>query len=192
MRFLAGIQRLATLIMLPVWLAGCGGSPVVTLPEKAAASPTEYRIGAGDQLRITIFNQANLSGDFTVDGAGLFPFPLVGLIQAKDQTANEVAHAIAEQLSRGGYLVKPNVAVQVIQFRPYYILGEVTAPGVYPYSVNMTVIKAVAAARGFTYRANTRRVFIQRAGETTERLYELTPAVMIAPGDTLRIPERLF
>jgi polysaccharide export outer membrane protein len=192
MRICFGMQRLAALLMIPLWLAGCSGAPAVKAPAGAAPSPTEYQIGAGDQLRITIFNQPNLSGDFTVDGAGLFPFPLIGLIQASSKTAKEIAHAIAEQLSQGGYLVKPNVAVQVILFRPYYILGEVTAPGVYPYSVNMTVMKAVAAARGFTYRANTRRVFIQRAGQSTEQLYELTPAVTVSPGDTVRIPERLF
>jgi len=118
--------------------------------------------------------------------------PLLGPVKAGERTPRELEQLIASELGKGGYLVSPRVAVQVSQFRPYYILGEVAQPGSYPYIASLTVRKAVAAARGFTYRANTERVFIQRAGEKEEHLYELTPAAAVLPGDTIRIPERRF
>lgn len=192
MSFCVSLRYSLLLALIVTLLTGCGGTSAVAPSGGAPGAPTDYHIGAGDQIRITIFNQTNLSGDFTIDGSGSFPFPLIGLIEAGNKTPKELAHTIAEKLAKGGFLVNPNVAVQVTQFRPYYILGEVTSPGVYPYTVNMTVIKAVAAAKGFTYRANTHKVYIQRSGEAVERVYKLTPAVLVAPGDTVRIPERLF
>ena len=175
-------------------LAACSSAPIA--PDGPRLSPSDfaaqYRFGASDQIRITVFNQPNLSGEFTVDGTGFIALPLSGPVKAGDATARELEKAVADILTRGAFLVNPSVAVQVIQYRPYYILGEVAQPGSYPYTTSLTVRNAVAAARGFTYRANTRRVFIQRAGESNEKLYELTPSTMVMPGDTIRIPERLF
>jgi polysaccharide export outer membrane protein len=172
----------------------CSSAPVA--PETPKLSPSDfasqYRLGASDQIRITVFNQPNLSGEFVVDGTGFIALPLSGPIKAGDKTVREIEKLVAETLNRGGFLVNPSVAVQVIQYRPYYILGEVAQPGAYPYTTGLTVRNAVAAARGFTYRANTRRVYIQSAGDSKEELYELTPGTMVWPGDTIRIPERLF
>jgi polysaccharide export outer membrane protein len=149
-------------------------------------------LGPGDQLRVNVFNQANLSGDFVVDGSGFIAMPLLGPLEAGNKTPRQLEQSIADELMRGGYLVDPRISIQVVQFRPYYILGEVASPGAYPYSTGLTVRNAVAAAKGFTYRANTRRVYIQHAGDKQELLYELTPATPIRPGDTIRIPERHF
>jgi polysaccharide export outer membrane protein len=159
---------------------------------QAADVVSQYRLGPGDRIRLTVFNQPNLSNEFSVDGGGFIALPLIGPVNGGDQTARELEQSIGQELMRRGFLKKPSVAVQVVEFRPYYILGEVSNPGSYPYIVNLTVRKAVAAARGFTYRANTRRVYIQRAGENKERLYELAPGTVVLPGDTIRIPERLF
>ena len=162
-------------------------------PEMSAADiAAQYRLGPGDRIRLTVFNQPNLSNEFSVDGGGYIALPLIGPLKAGDQTARELEQAITQELVNRNFLKKPSVAVQIIEFRPYYILGEVGSPGSYPYTLNLTVRKAVAAARGFTYRANTRRVYIQRVGENKEHLYELTPGTAVLPGDTIRIPERLF
>jgi polysaccharide export outer membrane protein len=166
--------------------------PVSVAPDTSSPQAAEYRLGPGDQIRITVFNMPELSGEFIVDGGGFIALPLVGPVESGDKTAREVEQRIAAELTRGGYLVDPRVAVQVTQFRPYYILGEVGSSGAYPYTPGLTVRNAVAAAGGFTYRANTRRVYIQRAGDSYERLYELKPSTAVMPGDTIRIPERFF
>lgn len=188
--------RWAYLVLLPVLLglSSCGTTRAVGPgPEMSAADiAARYRLGPGDRFRLTVFNQPNISNEYVVDGGGVVALPLIGPTKGGDQTTRELEQAIAKELTRRGFLNNPSVSVQVVEFRPYYILGEVANPGSYPYTVNLTVRKAVAAARGFTYRANTRRVYIQRAGESTERLYELTPGTAVLPGDTLRIPERLF
>ena len=182
-------------MFLLVCLAGCSFSfsePVRTIPPTSTSAPAEYQLGPGDQVRVNVFNQANLSGDFVVDGGGFVALPLVGPVQANGGTQRELEVAIANALTSSNLLVNPNVTVQIIQFRPFYILGEVSSPGAYPFTTGLTVRNAVAAARGFTYRANTRRVYIQHAGERDEHLYELTPSTPVSPGDTIRIPERLF
>jgi protein involved in polysaccharide export with SLBB domain len=191
------MRSILTCVLLALCLAGTSGcnstkylSAPPTLSESEIAA--QYKLGSGDQVRITVFNQTNLSGDYLVDGAGFISLPLIGPIKAGGKTSGDLTKFIAAELVRGGFLVNPSVAVQVSVFRPYYILGEVTQPGSYPYSSSLTVRKAVAAAHGFTYRANTKRVFIQRAGEDDEYLYELTPSLVVLPGDTIRIPERMF
>lgn len=185
--------RLCLVIWIGLLCAACSTEQLWRAPEISVADiALQYKLGAGDQVRVTVFNQANLSGDFAVDGSGSIAMPLLGPITAGGTTARELEQSIADALTRGGYLVNPSVVVQVTQYRPYFILGEVSSPGSYPYTSSLTVRNAVAAARGYTYRANTKRVYIQRAGEKIERLYELTPSTAVLPGDTVRIPERLF
>lgn len=187
------MSRFGTVILLAC-LAACASTTPISPSRQVSAETitSQYRLGAGDQVRVTVFNQLNLSGDFTVDGSGFVSMPLLGPLKAGNKTAREVEALIAAGLTSSGYLVNPSVAVQVTQFRPFYIMGEVAQPGSYPYTVGLTVRNAVATARGYTYRANTHRVFIQSAGDSKEQLYELTPATAVLPGDTIRIPERLF
>lgn len=152
--------------------------------------PVEYRLGAGDQIRITVFNEPDLTGPFTVGAQGMIAYPLVGTIRAGGLTVPEFTTALQSALST--YVRNPSVAVEITNYRPFFILGEVQRPGTYPYSANLTVPNAVATAGGFTYRANRARVFIRRANENVERSYPLTVATPVLPGDTVRIGERLF
>jgi polysaccharide export outer membrane protein len=151
----------------------------------------EYRLGPGDQLRISVFGEPNLSGEFLVSPSGSISYPLVGEVPAQGKTVNEFSAALADVL-RNGYVRQPNISVEVASYRPFFILGEVGAPGTYPYAAGLTVMNAVATAGGFTYRADLRRVYIKHAEEAGERLYELTSTTPIMPGDTVRIPERRF
>lgn len=184
----------ALLLVGTLFLALCGcQSPARPGPEISLTDiATNYRLGPGDHIRLTVFNQPSLSSDFTVDGAGYVSLPLIGPQKAAEKTTTQLQQSVADELVNRNFLVNPSVAIQVLDFRPYYILGEINSPGSYPYIVNLTVTKAVAAAKGYTYRANTHRVYIQRSGENKEVLYELTPGMVILPGDTIRIPERLF
>lgn len=151
----------------------------------------EYRLGSGDRLRIIIFGEPDLSGEFMVNGAGFVSMPLIGEIAASDKTITELQRDIETAL-RDGYLNEPQVSAEVLNFRPFYILGEVNTPGTFPYTDGLTVLNAVATAGGFTYRANERVVYIRRAGETKEHQYKLTSTTPVRPGDTIRIGERIF
>lgn len=176
-----------------ILVASCGSvvtnaSDPALSPEQAAA---QYRLGAGDKLHVTVFGQPDMSGDFTVDSAGSVPVPLVGAVQAGGKTTAEFQEALQDAL-RGTYLANPSVSVEITEFRPFYILGEVNKPGAYPSTAGMTVTQAVATAQGFTYRANTHRVYIRHSGDRSEKAYALTGATLVTPGDTIRVPERFF
>lgn len=151
----------------------------------------EYRLDNGDKLKVTVFGEPELSGEFLVDGTGTVSMPLVGEITVAGNTLREFQRTFEEML-RNGYLNEPKVSAEVINYRPYYILGEVGKAGEYPYTSGLTVMNAVATAEGFSYRANKRVVFIKGADDNDEVAVKLTPGTKVQPGDTIRIGERLF
>jgi polysaccharide export outer membrane protein len=180
--------------LLRALMLGAGASALnacVSAPMGSSeVSVPEYRLGPGDQIRITVFNEPELTGQFVVGAQGSIAYPLVGSIRAGGLTVDEFTQALSRALSE--YIRQPSVGVEVANYRPFFILGEVQRPGTYPYSASLTVMNAVATAGGFTYRANRDRVFIRRANEYQERVYTLTVATPVLPGDTVRIGERLF
>jgi len=186
----------ATAILMGFTVWGCASGPAQGVPAGpaqvfAAADAAGYQLGAGDKLRVTTFGEPTLTGEFTVGGNGVVSLPLVGDVSAQGVTVSEFRDRFVTAL-KDGYLVDPRVSVEVLTYRPFYVLGEVNRPGEYPYTNSLTVQNAVATAGGFTYRANTRRVFIKHQNETTEREYPLTVGATVAPGDTVRIGERFF
>jgi len=180
--------------LLRVLALGAGAAAVAScstaVPTAETGQPVEYRLGSGDQLRITVFGEAELTGQFLVGSQGTIAYPLVGDVQAAGLTVEEFTTLLQEALRT--YVRNPSVNVEVANYRPFFILGEVQRPGTYPYSANLTVLNAVATAGGFTYRANRNRVFIRHANEPQERSYDLGIATPVLPGDTVRIGERLF
>ncbi|WP_395647905.1 polysaccharide biosynthesis/export family protein [Terricaulis sp.] len=160
-----------------------------------AVSPSQtsnaYRLGAGDKMHITVFGEETLTGDYEVTASGAVAFPLIGEVPALGLTPEELSRSIGTRLQRG-FLRNPRVTTAMITYRPFFILGEVNNPGSYPYAAGLNVTSAVATAGGYTYRANRRRVFIRRAGETQEHQFDLNSGVAIQPGDTIRIGERFF
>ena len=138
-----------------------------------------------------MFNEDTLSGEFTVSDSGVLSLPLIGDVKAIGRTPREVIKDIETKLA-DGYLRQPRVSMDVLTYRPFYILGEVSKPGEYPYSNGLSALNAVARAEGFTYRANKKKIFIKRFGETAEREYKLDSGVTIYPGDTVRVGERYF
>ncbi len=153
--------------------------------------PPAYTLGSGDQLRIIVFGEENLSGEFFIDGAGMVSLPLVGEVPAAGKTVAAFRAELESRLS-DGYLNDPRVSAEVLNYRPFYILGEVEESGEYPYTDGLTVMNAVARAGGFTYRANTRVVFLKRAETNAEVELPLTATLRVMPGDTIRIAERFF
>lgn len=171
--------------------ASCSGRIRTGRPEDYLNRP-EYRLGAGDQLRINVFGEADMTGQYTVNGQGMVAFPLVGEVEAAGKTLPEFSQHLADTLREREILRNPSVSAEVINYRPFFILGEVRTPGTYPYSANLTVLNAVATAQGFTYRADDDWVFIKHANEDAERRYRLTTTTPVQPGDTIRIGERRF
>jgi polysaccharide export outer membrane protein len=170
--------------------SGVGGDQTdVRTGNRMPSRDAAYRLDRADKLRIITFGEEDLSGEFEVDDTGAVSIPLVGEIQARGLTLREFEEAVRERL-REGYLKDPRVSVQVLNYRPFYIIGEVEEAGEYPYFSGMNVINAVALAGGFTYRANTDKVFITRGGE--EIAFEVTPDTRLMPGDVIRVPERFF
>jgi polysaccharide export outer membrane protein len=157
----------------------------------STATPTRaaYQLGTGDQLRIIVFGEEDLSGEFQVDDTGAVSIPLVGDVTARGQTLRSFEAAVREKLTEG-YLKDPRVSVQVLNYRPFYIIGEVENDGEYPFVSGMHVLNAVAVAGGFTYRANTSKVFITRGNQEYE--FIVKPDLRLEPGDVIRVPERFF
>lgn len=152
----------------------------------------DYVLGTGDELNILVFNHPNLSGETTVDSVGNVAVPLLGAVSSSGLTAAQLGGTIERQLRQGGLLRNPQVTVQVLTFRPFYIDGEVENPGSYPYVDGLTVRAAVATAGGYTYRADERRVFITREGESEEQAFPVRVDTAVRPGDQLRVPNRRF
>jgi len=159
---------------------------------QAAHADGIYRLGSGDKVRITVFGEADLTGEYEIDGSGVVAFPLVGEIQAAGGTARDLERSLAERL-RNGYLKQPVVSIEVLTYRPFFILGEVKRPGSYPYKNGLTVLNAVALAGGYTYRAKENRWLVTRGDRKKAEEKEVVNGdYKVLPGDTIYIPERFF
>jgi protein involved in polysaccharide export with SLBB domain len=168
--------------------------PSPVLPQASHASivnDDSYRLGAGDKMKITVYGEQDLSGEFLVSANGHVQFPLVGEVKAADLTAQEFAKALTAELG-AKYLRDPKVSIEIENYRPFYIIGEVNKPGEYPYESGLSLHGAVALAGGFTYRANDSSVYIRRVGSDGETSMRVNGQIKIYPGDVVRIPERFF
>lgn len=165
----------------------------LTVEESNRGLVSGYQVAAGDKLRITVFDEPTLTGDYEIGDDGAVAFPLIEPVKASGLTTSELANAISNELSKGGYVLVPRVAIEVTEHRPFYILGEVAKPGEYPYSGELTLNQAVAKAGGFTARANKRVIKLQRQSSSASTRIRLdgTP-LKIAPGDTIIVQEAFF
>jgi polysaccharide export outer membrane protein len=171
-------------------LAGCASrAPVSERPLADVDAP--YTLDSGDKLRVTVFGQPDLSGEFAVDGSGSIAIPLIPPVSARGLTTSELQASIADSLGRT-LLRNPNVSVQVTEFRPFFILGEVMKAGQYPFVNAMTVQSAVAIAGGFSYRAQQDTVHVTR--KVGDKLVEMDvdASAPVQPGDTILVQERYF
>ena len=189
----SGGRKLRFLIGIPGILAVCTTVGVLALaaPSVAKAGTPAYTLGSGDRVRITVFGEKDLSGEYKVSGTGVIAVPLIGDIAVAGLTMRQLEHEIAAVLM-DGYLKEPRVNAEVVNYRPFYILGEVKRPGGYPYVHGMTVINAVALSGGFTQRAQKSRVTITRLSDTESPRRTALPDDSVLPGDVIRVPERFF
>jgi len=161
------------------------------VPVAATFEDSPYTLDSGDKLRIVVFGQDTLSNNYTVDAQGAVSLPLVGAVEARGLTTSQLGSAIAGRL-RSGYVRDPSVAVEIETYRPFFVLGEVTFPGQYPYVPNMTVENAIAIAGGFTPRASKDKVTVTRKVQGAPSRYMLPLRSPLRPGDTIEVSERWF
>jgi protein involved in polysaccharide export with SLBB domain len=150
-----------------------------------------YRLGTGDKVQITVYGESDLSGVYDVDGSGYLRMPLIHQIKVAGMTVVQAEDKVQDALA-AGYLKDPKVSAEVVNYRPFYIIGEVNKPGEYPYASGMNVLTAVALAGGYTYRADDSDVYIRRKGSTKEIDVPANQTSKVEPGDIVRVAERLF
>lgn len=160
-------------------------------PIAVVAPPVTYHLDTGDQVKMTVYGEDDLSGTYQVDGNGNVQLPLIGQIHAAGLSIPDFQSAVEAKLSQG-YLVNPRVSAEVANYRPFTILGEVNKPGEYPYENGMNVLNAVALAGGYTYRADQDTVYIRRKGSSKEDEVPADDKTLVNPGDTVRVTERIF
>jgi protein involved in polysaccharide export with SLBB domain len=163
----------------------------VTAGRAGAADTPAYKLGPGDKVRVTVFNEKDLSGDFDVNDQGEIALPLIGQVKVAGRTISDVEGLITQRYGKD-YLVDPRVNVEVLNYRPFFILGEVKTPGSYPYVSGMTVINAVALAGGYTNRANKGRIYIKHGNDPQAKEQQAEEDSPVLPGDIIRVPERFF
>ncbi len=173
---------------------GCAAwqAPGFHLPQLPPAARGAYRLGPGDELTLRVYDQPQLSGAFIVDDSGMIDLPLLGLVPASGQTAEGLASAIAAGLRAKNLILAASVAVEISKYRPFYILGEVNAPGQYPYHPDMTVLTAISIAGGFTYRAEQDYAGVTRDTGSDPAQYRASTFATVQPGDVITVFERRF
>ena len=172
-----------------------GSGPRVPVVYAAAPMPATYdaayRLDAGDKLRVVVYGQEGLTNTYAIDAGGAITMPLIGSVPARGRTPAELASAITARL-RSGYIRDPSVAVEIESYRPFFILGEVAAPGQYPYVPNMSVESAVAIAGGFSPRARRDCVTLTHTDASGSYRYVVPLGTPLSPGDTVFVGERWF
>ena len=156
-----------------------------------ASYDTSYKLDAGDKLRVVVYGQEGLTNSYAIDAGGSITMPLIGAVPARGRTPAGLAAAITAKL-RNGYIRDPSVAVEIESYRPFFILGEVAAPGQYPYVPNMSVESAVAIAGGFSPRARRDVVTLTHTDGSGSMRVMVPLGTAISPGDTVLVGERWF
>lgn len=192
------LSALATLLAAAV--GGCAQSALTPPSQmlkaepaslKAPAPPQEAKLDRGDKIRVTVFNEPQLSGEYVVEPPGSIGYPLLGQVPVAGMTARQVEQTLVQRLS-GRFLVNPRLSIEILSQRPFYILGEVARPGEYPFKPGLNVVSAVALAGGFGPRAAASVVTIRRASSGQEQQVPVTPDVPVLPGDLITVSERYF
>ena len=155
------------------------------------ANEAAYKLATGDRIRINVFNHDELSGEYLLDGEGRFSMPLIGVVDAEDLNSSELEALLVERF-KPDFLVNPRIFIQLITYRPYYLIGESLGTGPFPYVAGMTYLTAIANAGGYTYRAKKDWVYVIRGDDPAQVEIKLSVEEKVQPGDIVRIAERLF
>lgn len=191
-------------MLLALLCCACGGALQAQAPIQDSAQPqtqtqieaaseavSGYRLGPRDRVLVTVFNHADLSGEYELDGDGRLSMPLIGVVDAAGLTLPELQQLLINRL-KPDYLVNPRVSIEVRNYRPYYLIGEVQSTGSFPYVAGITYLTAIAMAGGYTYRAKKDVVYVIRGNDPEQEEIKLDVNEKVQPGDIIRVAERLF
>jgi len=183
--------------LLAMLLSGCTGYTPFAASFTAGSEPQLtrldriYRLGVGDKLKVDVFGEQELTGESEINASGNAVLPLLGNVPAKGKTLDEFAANVRARLGQG-YLKNPQVSIQVLNYRPFYIQGEVRHGGEFAYKPGLSIADAVALAGGYTYRSVTTSIVLRRQGEAQGRAIPMDGSIPVLPGDNLLVEERFF
>lgn len=180
---------LVVLVLLPGALFAQDAA-LSAVPSAPASRTADYILGVGDKVRVTVFGEADLSGEFEISSTGMLSMPLIGEVKASGATTTGLKTTITNKLL-DGYMKDPKVSLEVLNYRPFFIVGEVMKPGSYNYVNGMSVINAIALAGGYTYRADKDDIVVKRGGENGKE-EKVKEDAIVRPGDVVTVPERFF
>ena len=185
-------------------MAGCTASPGIpsaqyaaqasssyASPEPARGSTGAYVLGPGDRLRIKVYSDPDMSGEYEINSSGAVSLPLVGDVKAVGLTTHQLEQTIAARM-KGKVANEPHVSVEMASYAPFYVFGEVKKAGEYQYHIGLTVADAIATAGGLTYRADDHKILLRRAGSNVEQVVSLEVPIKVYPGDNIRVSESFF
>jgi polysaccharide export outer membrane protein len=196
MRISKGLQIAALIVVTGCWgaVALAQSAEPMRMADVApdmVAGAGNYHLGTGDQIRVIVYGEDDLGGQFTVDGNGFVSLPLIGQVKASGFAASDLETEITNKLA-DGYVNNPKVSVEVTTYRPFYVIGQVNKPGEYPFVNDMTVLNAVALAGGYTEQADDADVYVRRNGTAREIEVPADQTTHIYPGDVVRVSQTTF
>ena len=185
---LRSLFRTVSLMLLLAVAASVAAQDMPVLDESDSSG---YKLGPRDQVYVTVFNQADLTGEYVLDGDGRFSMPLIGIVDAAGLTLMELEELLVGRY-KPDYLVNPRISIEVRNYRPYYLIGEVRSTGNFPYVEGITYLTAIAMAGGYSYRAKKNVVYVIRGNDPDQEEVKLDVNEKVQPGDIIRVAERLF
>ena len=198
-RKIIAFLRLLPFLVVAAGVAACDASPPMTVQTLAQPSQVtqsirmaEYRVAPGDSIRVVVLSDTELSGEYEINSAGMISPRMAARVQVVGMTTTEIEDVLRNRYRADGLLRVPRLSVDLVARRPFYILGEVTRPGSFPYVSGINVAQAVAIAGGFTRRASKTRITVQRFNQTLGMEETVTEDSPVGPGDIIRVPERWF
>ncbi|HUJ47753.1 MAG TPA: polysaccharide biosynthesis/export family protein [Rhizomicrobium sp.] len=185
---LAGLFGAALFLAMP---AAADETAWANGAQSGGSAEQSYRLGTGDKVRVTVYGEDDLGGEFEIDGNGAISLPLIGEVTAAGESASSLEQQIATKLA-DGYLQNPRVSVAISTYRPFYVIGQVNRPGQFPYVNGMSALNAVALAGGYTTQANEGTIYVRRNGSPREEELPADQMTSILPGDVVRVPQSTF
>ncbi|WP_226876677.1 polysaccharide biosynthesis/export family protein [Microbulbifer hainanensis] len=180
-------RRVSTLVL---WAVGALMS-IAAMADTGGIDMNKYQLDSGDTISIRVFGEKDLTMEMHLGDSGVINYPFIGEIRVAGLSPSQLERKIVAGL-KGDYLINPNVEVTVVEYRPFFISGEVNTPGSYNFLPGLTINKAVAMASGFTPRASQRKISVERGQGDSKRSFKANLDTRLYPGDIVTVEQGFF